>query len=346
MAAALCSTTICATREDISIASTRRPVTPLDPLEDFVTTHRQGHCEYFAGALAMMLRSVGIPARLALGFKGGQWNSLGNYYQVQQLHAHAWVEVYLAEDEIPDAELDADGTKPPAAWLTLDPTEGTREADAGDGDRRLLTRAAIRRLRPGVVEQLRVRHELQSAAAGNLRAAGARRSTRRRKTFSALKCGKSACAGSRVRISIVFGSGIDGIGLAGGEASWRPVFRWRLVALYQAGRRLAAPLAAAGLLRVAFVRRAPGFGNVSSARGGTRSARLRRRPAQTAYEFAVEAGGDLSESLEYRRVAHLPRKIVEAFYRVRFGNRTLDNREANAVEHALVELELALGRLR
>ncbi len=113
----------------------------LDPLEDFVTTHRQGHCEYFAGALAMMLRSVGIPARLALGFKGGQWNSLGNYYQVQQLHAHAWVEVFLAEDEIPDVELDADGTKPPAAWLTLDPTEGTREADAGDGDRRLLTRA-------------------------------------------------------------------------------------------------------------------------------------------------------------------------------------------------------------
>ena len=56
----------------------------VDPLEDFVTAHKLGHCEYFAGALVMMLRSQGIPARMAIGFKGGEWNSLGMYYQVQQ----------------------------------------------------------------------------------------------------------------------------------------------------------------------------------------------------------------------------------------------------------------------
>ena len=73
---------------------------------------------------------------------------------------------------------------------------------------------------------------------------------------------------------------------------------------------------------------------------------LTRHPAQTAYEFALAAGGELAEDLEHRRLAHLPRRVVEAFYRVRFGGRALDNVEADAVEQALVELELALARSR
>jgi hypothetical protein len=73
---------------------------------------------------------------------------------------------------------------------------------------------------------------------------------------------------------------------------------------------------------------------------------LKRQPNQTAYEFALAAGGDLAERIELRRLAPLPRRIVEAFYRVRFGGGTLDNLEANAVEHALVELEHALAKPR
>jgi hypothetical protein len=69
---------------------------------------------------------------------------------------------------------------------------------------------------------------------------------------------------------------------------------------------------------------------------------LAREPAQTAHEFALAAGGELAERVEYHRVAHLPRRIVDSFYRVRFGGRALDNQEAEAVEHALSELELAL----
>ena len=91
-----------------------------------MAVHKEGHCEYFAGALAMMLRSQGIPARVAIGFKGGEWNSLGMYYQVQQFHAHAWVEVLLRGDQIPQGALTKDepgGT----AWLILDPTDGARK---------------------------------------------------------------------------------------------------------------------------------------------------------------------------------------------------------------------------
>lgn len=67
-----------------------------DPLEEFLFTHRSGHCEYFATALALMLRSQGIHARLVTGFLGGERNPLG-YLAVRQSNAHAWVEVYLPE---------------------------------------------------------------------------------------------------------------------------------------------------------------------------------------------------------------------------------------------------------
>jgi len=51
----------------------------LDPVEDFMTNHKSGHCEYFATALALMLRHVGIPSRVVLGFRGDEYNSLGDF---------------------------------------------------------------------------------------------------------------------------------------------------------------------------------------------------------------------------------------------------------------------------
>ncbi len=66
---------------------------------------------------------------------------------------------------------------------------------------------------------------------------------------------------------------------------------------------------------------------------------LVRLAGQTPFEFAVAAGGDLAESIELIPLASLPRRVVEAFYRVRFGARPLDNSEVNAVEHALRTLE-------
>ena len=48
----------------------------LDPVEDFLVNRKKGHCEYFASALALLLRSIDIPARLVNGFKGGDWNEL------------------------------------------------------------------------------------------------------------------------------------------------------------------------------------------------------------------------------------------------------------------------------
>ncbi len=63
----------------------------LDPIEDFAANHRTGHCQYFASTLAMMLRSVGIPTRIVLGFRPAEFNDVGKYFVVRQRHAHAWV---------------------------------------------------------------------------------------------------------------------------------------------------------------------------------------------------------------------------------------------------------------
>ena len=94
----------------------------LDPIEDFVANHRTGHCEYFASALTLMLRSQQIPARMVVGYKGGDLNTVGNYYIVRQLHAHAWVEAYLTRDEIPEDEVDPVEDLTHGVWLRLDPT--------------------------------------------------------------------------------------------------------------------------------------------------------------------------------------------------------------------------------
>jgi hypothetical protein len=85
----------------------------LDPVEDFLVNRKAGHCEYFASALALLLRSVGIRSRIVNGFKGGDWNELTKDLNVRQKHAHSWVEAYVGHSNSPD-------TLP--LWVTLDPT--------------------------------------------------------------------------------------------------------------------------------------------------------------------------------------------------------------------------------
>jgi hypothetical protein len=77
-----------------------------DPLAMFLFEVRRGHCEYFASAMTIMLRELGIPARLVNGFRTGEYNSIGNNWTVRQYDAHSWVEVYFA----------------PFGWYEFDPT--------------------------------------------------------------------------------------------------------------------------------------------------------------------------------------------------------------------------------
>lgn len=64
------------------------------PLETFLFERKRGHCELFASAMVLLLRTVGVPARLVTGFRGGEYNEFSQSYTVRQSMAHAWVEVF------------------------------------------------------------------------------------------------------------------------------------------------------------------------------------------------------------------------------------------------------------
>jgi hypothetical protein len=82
-----------------------------DPLATFLFARRAGHCEYFASAMTIMLRTLGIPAREVNGFLAGEYNDLAGDYIVRASDAHSWVEVYF----------------PGSGWLTFDPTPAATE---------------------------------------------------------------------------------------------------------------------------------------------------------------------------------------------------------------------------
>ncbi len=66
----------------------------LNPLEDFLVRTQAGHCEYFASAMALMLRARGVPARVVSGYRLGPWIPEGGYFRVSQNEAHSWVEYW------------------------------------------------------------------------------------------------------------------------------------------------------------------------------------------------------------------------------------------------------------
>ncbi len=65
-----------------------------NPLQDFLERTRAGHCEYFASAMALMLRARGVPARVVNGYRLGPWLPEGGYFRVSQNEAHSWVEYW------------------------------------------------------------------------------------------------------------------------------------------------------------------------------------------------------------------------------------------------------------
>lgn len=85
------------------------------PLEEFLFTRKTGYCEHYATAMVIMMRTLGIPARLVTGFLATEWNEYGNYYLVRQQDAHAWVEVHL----------------PHSGWVMMDPTPAIIENTGG-----------------------------------------------------------------------------------------------------------------------------------------------------------------------------------------------------------------------
>ena len=89
--------------------NTRIPKGNEDLLVRWLDSDISGHCELFAGALTLLARTAGHPARIVTGFKGGTWNGFENYFMIRNRNAHAWCEVFDGENK----------------WFRADPTPGT-----------------------------------------------------------------------------------------------------------------------------------------------------------------------------------------------------------------------------
>jgi protein-glutamine gamma-glutamyltransferase len=89
-----------------------------DPLAEFLFKTREGHCEYFATAMVVMLRTLEIPARIVNGFQMGEYNELNDMYTVRESDAHSWVEAYFPHTD---------------SWIEFDPTPSAGINDYSQG---------------------------------------------------------------------------------------------------------------------------------------------------------------------------------------------------------------------
>ncbi|MFY9608588.1 MAG: DUF3488 and transglutaminase-like domain-containing protein [Blastocatellia bacterium] len=89
-----------------------------DPLAEFLFDVREGHCEYFATAMVIMLWTLEIPARIVNGFQMGEYNDLNDLYTVRDSDAHSWVEAYFPRSQ---------------TWVEFDPTPASGINDYSQG---------------------------------------------------------------------------------------------------------------------------------------------------------------------------------------------------------------------
>ena len=291
----------------------------IDPVEDFLFNRKTGHCEYFASALCLMLRAVGIPARLINGFKGGRRNQKTGYFEVQQRHVHSWVEAYIDDQ-----------------WLILDATPVAARAQS------------VESMAPGLHTWSDVGRMLKNIWNGEILHMDISRQQRLfyqplrtalNDFWSEVRSHRSLAAGFAAAIKHILLSPDRWFSWQGGlltlilllvaaAAVWicrRITKLWSRMRIVTQTRRRGNP--------IEFYER---FRRLCAAQG------LFRHPSQTQQEFATDACGRLNSFLETSELAKFPAHLVAEFYHVRFGHKQLDSDRLSEINDRLTRLEHAL----
>ncbi len=308
--------------------TTRLKVTDpnIDPIVDFITNRKSGHCEYFAAGLAMMLRTQGIPSRVITGFKGGLIPPNSNVLRIQQLHAHAWVEAYF------------DGR-----WVTYDPTPPIRDQTVHEIEG--LTSNWFGLWLGAETAWVKIAGLSQETQDTRIYAPLRKIGTQLAMTAQLLREGNfhilerikaiilnrdrwfSWEGGVLAAVVMLVGSGL--VWLV--RWLWRSMSRWGNMA---GGNEDA--LARARRL-VPFYER---FMALLRAEG------LEQRPNQTAREFVDASWKRLQPRLGAMEGDGWPEEIVEAFYQVRFGGMTTEALDMNRLNQHLQQIEASLQAAR
>jgi len=278
----------------------------LDPIEDFLINVKSGHCNRYASALTLMLRSQGIPARMVLGFRGCQPVGEGKY-QVFQHHAHAWVEA-LIEREAPG------GQGRVWHWMSLDGTPN-EEATASEGS--LIERwfgstqsGGDSLFRDFIVGYTAERQQKAGSALWN----------------GVLEWFSDATEFMRTNgIAFLF---FGGIAFAFGS----------LIILIRRRKNAGEDVATSAMLSpIVFHRRLMEM---------LKRAGYSPNPGQTTREFAVQIQSALRDRFGDAERAGIPLDVTTAYYRVRFGEHVLSDPELQELDSRLNALESALSESR
>jgi transglutaminase-like putative cysteine protease len=278
----------------------------VDPIEDFVINIKKGHCSRFATALTLMLRSVGVPTRIVLGYRGYETTDDG-VYEVLQCHAHAWVEALIVRPSATPGEREW-------RWMTLDPTPSTEDVEAGEFSWSHwweFTRQQVAVLfKDFIIEYDADQQDRTRSAIAQSNWQGVPRASQR------MLLGESGDDWTRATII-----GVTAIGIALGV-------RWTIRRLRPVLKSAIDPATAFYPRLVAAVGRA--FGLIPL-------------PGQTPREFALAAGERLRFNEMTRDFAEVPSETAILYYRVRFGEQPLEPSERSAIDARLDRLELALA---
>lgn len=299
----------------------------LDPVVDFLVNQKEGHCEYFASALALLLRSIDIPTRVVNGFKGGDWNGITQTMNVRQKHAHSWVEAYIGR-----------GAQNVPIWMTLDPTPGEERDESvakvgGIAGRFRTITDLVRHIWVFYVigydgdRQNRLLYTPMRQMINWAKEKYFELGALLRRGLAVLFRFEDISSFISIRgffVSFIVLTLLAGV-VHASIRMWQRLNRWL---------------------------RGPGVESLSLTAGiffYRRMAQLlsrldlHRTPTETQGEFAVRAGRALAAQGEGTfAVADVPREVVEAFYRVRFGHLELEPESLQELDARLDSLEASL----
>jgi hypothetical protein len=272
---------------------------------------------------------------LVVGYRGGNYNSLGGFYEFRQRHAHSWVEAYLEPEDVTESMLPPGQTAPYGAWMRLDPTPPSDEGEDFLERTGLLAKAdelyGFARLM-WLDYVVNMNAQRQQEAVINPIVSGTRSAEesllgRDHWTQKDLR--------SRIESAPLWLYGLAALTavLLVGLVVRMLKLRRRARHEEDMARRRRPPRPAPFYDRLVALLRRHG---------------LARTSAQTQREFAGLVGGQLSESglildsALVRDCAAVPRHVVEAYYRVRFGGQELATEELFELDQSLDQLEEAL----
>lgn len=304
----------------------------VDRVVDFVMRHKKGHCQYYASALALMLRSQGIPSRVVVGYRAENYNIVGNYYQLREMDAHAWVEAAIPADQIPDDELlPAEGI-PGDAWMRLDPTPGgdfaiaaarvspwrEKLGDSMDYMQLLWSEYVLglneKRQRRAIYEPIQVFFKSSTILLFSPEIWAARwQSVVDR--FKGDLFTQENIRDSTIAVALLIG----GFFLL--RAAWRLL--GRVFSGFRRKNRRRGP-------QVDFYAR---FEKLLAKNG------IKRSEEQTPLEFADVVRSQLDQRAADTSLLEIPKNTVDLFYRVRFGSAPLDTTESERLENSLGRLQ-------